>query len=276
MKRKKWEMPGVKAGSRRAAAVTLTVLLAAVCGGCGNQYSVEDAVSRDEKFTLVGDAGEAQTKDLSQATTTALIGHEEPTAYQFNGKKVKVTEVGKGETKLYGGYEITVLDAWKLGNTLTALDEIENGDATFRKWLVKSCDLNEDGSTSRYNHQYVAVKIRIKDVTGGDNQKLYMDGTLVNKDGENMYQRISFTEIIGYDQCPYLNRPDEVHKDAYFYTFNQGTEIETVLVYRLMNTPGVLRDVYMYSGIGGIGGTDGVNSIADGSYMFRLDIGDGN
>lgn len=73
MKRKKWEMPGVKAGSRRAAAVTLTVLLAAVCGGCGNQYSVEDAVSRDEKFTLVGDAGEAQTKDLSQATTTAMI-----------------------------------------------------------------------------------------------------------------------------------------------------------------------------------------------------------
>ena len=64
MKRKKREMPGVKAGSRRAAAVTLTVLLAAVCGGCGNQYSVEDAVSRDEKFTLVGDAGEAQTKDL--------------------------------------------------------------------------------------------------------------------------------------------------------------------------------------------------------------------
>ena len=44
MKRKKWEMPGVKAGSRRAAAVTLTVLLAAVCGGCGNQYSVEDAM----------------------------------------------------------------------------------------------------------------------------------------------------------------------------------------------------------------------------------------
>lgn len=37
MKRKKREMPGVKAGSRRAAAVTLTVLLAAVCGGCGNQ-----------------------------------------------------------------------------------------------------------------------------------------------------------------------------------------------------------------------------------------------
>jgi hypothetical protein len=32
----------------------------------------------------------------------------------------------------------------------------------------------------------------------------------------------------------------------------------------------------MYSGIGGIGGTDGVNSIADGSYMFRLDIGEGN
>lgn len=50
MKRKKWEMPGVKAGSRRAAAVTLTVLLAAVCGGCGNQYSVEDAVSRDENL----------------------------------------------------------------------------------------------------------------------------------------------------------------------------------------------------------------------------------
>lgn len=85
--KKKWEMPGVKAGSRRAAAVTLTVLLAAVCGGCGNQYSVEDAVSRDEKFTLVGDAGEAQTKDLSQATTTAMIAHEEPTAYQFNGKR---------------------------------------------------------------------------------------------------------------------------------------------------------------------------------------------
>ena len=48
------------------------------------------------------------------------------------------------------------------------------------------------------------------------------------------------------------------------------------MVYQLINTPGVLRDVYMYSGIGGIGGTDGVNSIADGSYMFRLDIGDGN
>lgn len=48
--KKKREMPGVKAGSRRAAAVTLTVLLAAVCGGCGNQYSVEDAVSRDENL----------------------------------------------------------------------------------------------------------------------------------------------------------------------------------------------------------------------------------
>lgn len=30
-----------------------------------------------------------------------------------------------GETKLYGGFEITVLNAWKLGNTLTRLDEIE-------------------------------------------------------------------------------------------------------------------------------------------------------
>ena len=38
-----------------------------------------------------------------------------------------------GETKLYGGFEITVLNAWKLGNTLTRLDEIENGDATFKK-----------------------------------------------------------------------------------------------------------------------------------------------
>ena len=47
---------------------------------------MEDAVSRDEKFTLVGDADEAKTKDLSQATTTALIGHEEPTAYQLTAK----------------------------------------------------------------------------------------------------------------------------------------------------------------------------------------------
>lgn len=87
MKRKKSGNAGGKGRSRRAAAVALTVLLAAVCSGCGNQYSVEDAVSRDEKFTLVGDADEAKTKDLSQATTTALIGHEEPTAYQFNGKR---------------------------------------------------------------------------------------------------------------------------------------------------------------------------------------------
>ena len=65
-----------------------------------------------------------------------------------------------------------------------------------------------------------------------------------------------------------------MHKDAYFYNFAQDEEIETVMVYQLINTPGVLRDVYMYSGIGGIGGTDGVNSIADGSYMFRLDIGE--
>lgn len=276
MKRKKWEMPGVKAGSRRAAAVTLTVLLAAVCGGCGNQYSVEDAVSRDEKFTLVGDAGEAQTKDLSQATTTAMIAHEEPTAYQFNGKKVNVTEVGMGETKLYGGFEMTVLNAWKLGNTLTQLDEIENGDATFKNWLVISRELNEDGSSSKNNHQYVAVKVRMKNVSGGNNKKLEMSGTLVNKDGENLFQRISFAEIIGFDKCPYLKRPEELHKDAYFYNFAQDEEIETVMVYQLINTPGVLRDVYMYSGIGGIGGTDGVNSIADGSYMFRLDIGEGN
>ena len=62
-----------------------------------------------------------------------------------------------------------------------------------------------------------------------------------------------------------------MHKDAYFYNFAQDEEIETVMVYQLINTPGVLRDVYMYSG-----GTDGVNSIADGSYMFRLDIGEGN
>ena len=100
--------------------------------------------------------------------------------------------------------------------------------------------------------------------------------TLVNKDGENLFQRISFAEIIGFDKCPYLKRPEELHKDAYFYNFAQDEEIETVMVYQLINTPGVLRDVYMYSGIGGIGGTDGVNSIADGSYMFRLDIGDGN
>lgn len=206
MKRKKWEMPGVKAGSRRAAAVTLTVLLAAVCGGCGNQYSVEDAVSRDEKFTLVGDAG----------------------------------------------------------------------DATFKNWLVISRELNEDGSSSKNNHQYVAVKVRMKNVSGGNNKKLEMSGTLVNKDGENLFQRISFAEIIGFDKCPYLKRPEELHKDAYFYNFAQDEEIETVMVYQLINTPGVLRDVYMYSGIGGIGGTDGVNSIADGSYMFRLDIGEGN
>lgn len=276
MKRRKREMPGVKAGCARAGAVAFTVLLAAVCGGCGKQYSVEDAVSRDEKFTLVGDADEAQTKDLSQATTTAMIAHEEPTAYQFNGKKVNVTEVGKGETKLYGGFEITVLNAWKLGNTLTQLDEIENGDTTFKNWLIIGDELNEDGSSSRYNHQYVAVKVRMKNVSGGENKKLYMSGTLVNKDGENLFQRISFAEIIGFDKCPYLKRPEELHKDAYFYTFAQDEEIETVMVYRLMNTPGVLRDVYMYSGIGGIGGSDGVNSIEDGSYMFRLDIGDEN
>jgi hypothetical protein len=120
MKRTKWEMPGVKAGSRRAAAVTLTVLLAAVCGGCGNQYSVEDAVSRDEKFTLVGDAGEAQTKDISQATTTAMIAHEEPTAYTvLNWQKGKLKQrYGLGDTKLYGGFEMTVLNAWKLGYIL--------------------------------------------------------------------------------------------------------------------------------------------------------------
>lgn len=46
-----------------------------------------------------------------------------------------------GETKLYGGFEITVLNAWKLGNTLTRLDEIENGDATFKNWLVISREL---------------------------------------------------------------------------------------------------------------------------------------
>lgn len=67
-----------------------------------------------------------------------------------------------GETKLYGGFEITVLNAWKLGNTLTRLDEIENGDATFKNWLVISRELNEDGSSSKNNHQYVAVKVRMK------------------------------------------------------------------------------------------------------------------
>ena len=171
---------------------------------------------------------------------------------------------------------MTVLNAWKLGNTLTRLDEIENGDATFKNWLVISRELNEDGSSSKNNHQYVAVKVRMKNVSGGNNKKLEMSGTLVNKDGENLFQRISFAEIIGFDKCPYLKRPEELHKDAYFYNFAQDEEIETVMVYQLINTPGVLRDVYMYSGIGGIGGTDGVNSIADGSYMFRLDIGERN
>ena len=75
-----------------------------------------------------------------------------------------------GETKLYGGFEITVLNAWKLGNTLTRLDEIENGDATFKNWLVISRELNEDGSSSKNNHQYVAVKVRMKNVSGGNNK----------------------------------------------------------------------------------------------------------
>ena len=94
----------------------------------------------------------------------------------------------------------------------------------------------------------------MKNVSGGNNKKLEMSGTLVNKDGENLFQRISFAEIIGFDKCPYLKRPEELHKDAYFYNFAQDEEIETVMVYQLINTPGVLRDVYMYSGIGGIGG----------------------
>ena len=68
-----------------------------------------------------------------------------------------------------------------------------------------------------------------------------MSGTLVNKDGENLFQRISFAEIIGFDKCPYLKRPEELHKDAYFYNFAQDEEIETVMVYQLINTPGVLK-----------------------------------
>ena len=70
----------------------------------------------------------------------------------------------------------------------------------------------------------------MKNVSGGNNKKLEMSGTLVNKDGENLFQRISFAEIIGFDKCPYLKRPEELHKDAYFYNFAQDEEIETVPV----------------------------------------------
>ena len=90
MKRKTWEMPGVKAGSRRAAAVTLTVLLAAVCGGCGNQYSVEDAVGGIFATTALAAASIVDNIFLL-GMVPFLIWYGFTTASNFVGRKSGIT-----------------------------------------------------------------------------------------------------------------------------------------------------------------------------------------
>lgn len=257
----------------------VVVIISIALAGCNNS-SVEDAVSKDSNNSIVNVSSDTQnqkeTKNLNDATITNTQKHTDK-KIDVNGKYAKVDYVPQGQTCEYSGYELTVLNSWKLGNDLMKLDELEGNDK-LRKCIISEYEnMNESGFYTKQNFQYIAVKIKIKNVsvTESDrNHKIYLSPVLFNKTGDNTFTYISGANVIEHSKTPYIEDTQTIHKDSLKYDFNIGDELETTLVFWASNVDGVLKDVYMYSGFLNMSAGDGINSVADGSYMFKLNLDD--
>lgn len=245
-----------------------------LCCSC-KKYSVEDAINKDDTYSLV--SNEKATKDISGATITDMQNHTEE-EIDGNAESAKVTEVDKGQSCTYGGYQISVTGVWRSEKNLLSLDDIE-GDTKFRDFIVKQYNLggdpsfHEDGSYIKGGIQYVYVKLKIRNVSASSkNIKINIAPLLFNKDGEKKYTRITSCESIGFDQYKNLDSPEIPHKDANMYEFAEGEEIETVVVMRVGSAEGVLRNVYLFTGFLNSNNGLGDNKIPDGSYMLKLNL----
>ncbi len=247
-----------------------------LCCSC-QKYSVEDAINKDDNHSLV--SNEKQTKDISDASVNDIEDHTDE-EIDGDAEDAKVSEVEKGQSCTYGGYEISISDVWRVEKNLLALDEIE-GSTEFRDFIVKQNNLGgtqsfkEDGSYIKGGVQYILIKLKIKNISAtSDNRKINISPLLFNKDGDKKYTRITSGESLGFDQYKSLDSPEIPHKDALMYEFSDDEEIETVVVMRVGSAAGVLRNVYLFSGFLNSKNGLGDNKIPDGSYMLRLDLVD--
>lgn len=254
---------------KRMIIVILLLIGLILCNGC-KRYSVADTQSRDEKYTMVGDAD--MTKETSESVTKATEYHSENA---ITGAKVSEVKIGNSVT--YGGYEITVVDAKRGETNLLSLDDY-TGSSIFRNFIVSEGNYgtpsyNEDGSYIRGGKQYIYVKVRVKNISASeDNKTIYFSPMIFNKEGENKYTRISGAECIGFDYYENLENTNVAHKDNLSYSFNQGEEIETTLVFRVGSASGVIQNVYMFSGFLNLSNGSGQNKLPDGSYMLQLNV----
>lgn len=231
--------------------------------GCDKQ-SVNDAVAIDES------RAERSSKNMEEATTKESIPHT--TKSWVSGRQAEIKEAKKGETIMYGGYELTLIDAWIAGDTLMPLDDI-TGNSQFRKYIVTRGDYDESGKYNgkTKNVKNIFIKIKLKDVAANkENENLCIAPMIFSKSSGGAYNRL-LAESIGFDKNKYINNPTSTSKDDNYYQFKKDDEIETVVAIMLSGDISENDDLYLYSGFLDIYSGDGVNSVGDGSYMVKLD-----
>ncbi len=253
----------------------LAMIMLIMSTGC-NKQTVDDATAIDESRAEVIISG---SKNMTEATTTYTEPHSEKV--WVSGKKTTINEVGLNETILYGGYEFTLLDVRKSGNDLMLLDELTGSD-TFRKFIVTqrnygdkpdSYSFDESGKYNKKDVVNVYIKARIKYVQEagwGNASSACMTPILFNKQGEGTYNYIMSAEGIGFDKYKNIKDLSKPHKDANFYEFELGEEIETYIVIQLRKDVD-FDNLYMYSGFLNTSFGDGINNVGDGSYMIKLE-----
>ena len=252
--------------------LTAVMLLSAGC----NRSTVDDAIAIDASRS------ENSTKNMAEATIT----HTEKSTEKVwvSGKKTQILEAGMNEKITYGGYELTVLDAWKTGNSLMLLDKLTGSD-TFRKFIVNQHnygdkpDLLSYSETGQYNKkdaENICIKIKIKNLEPSKEfgTTLYLSPIMFSKQGSGgAYNYIAFATPLGFDKYKNIRDINKPYKDSLSYEFEQGEEIETYLVMRLDNNVDI-SNLYMHSGFLNLGLGDGINDIGDGSYMIKLECSD--
>ena len=239
--------------------VLTAVMLLSV--GC-NRSTVDDAVAID------ANQSENITKTIGESTTTRTEISTEKS--WVSGRKTNILEAKMNEKISYGGYELTVLDAWITGNTLMPLDEM-TGSSQFREFLVKKQYETLDETGKYYDNskdvKNLFVKMKIKNLAYNEwyDNTLCMNLPLFCKNG-NSYNRFIKAEAEGYDKYTDLRNT----KSSLMLKFKVGEEVETVVAITCYGDISA-DNLYLYSGFLNPMLGDGINDIGDGSYMIKLD-----
>lgn len=250
---------------KKIACVFLMLCMAA-CVGC-NRQSVTDAENIDRS------RAESTVKNKNDAQTTATEGALEPTIW-VAGKSADISEATEGQLITGGGYELTVLESYNIGETIADLD-IVTGSTGFKNNIIQQSKGNYDSEGKYTGRQrsicHIAIKVRIKctyieNARRGDNVVCF-NPNLYNKSSGNSYNMITGVEGVGYDK--YIGSG----KDSLLYTFEEGEEIETWMVVRYSAALSSNDDIYMYSGFVNTSSLgDGFNNVKDGTYMIKLNL----